>query len=207
MFLLLPFQLSWRHHSYEPGKPRQQRVSADLTNPARCKLSIIAEATAEMSLSLPVRRLLPHGEHFHPLVVRGTKVSKKVDSRRTEHWFVAANLLPLEQQVIGDAMLEKWDYCLRRLYVLKGQSLKMAVGYVLCFSTVGGGRCVDFGSFRRFLWKGRWLLELKLSLSHLQTRVFHQRSGSTSIRRSGIWISRIGLWSLGRSIIGLSHPR
>ena len=42
---------------------------------------------------------------------------------------VGVNVLPNEEQVIGKAMLEKWDYCLRRLFVLKGQSLKTAIGY------------------------------------------------------------------------------
>ena len=81
-------------------------------------------------------RLSPHSEHFHPTVVRGTKYSKKVDSRKAGHWFVAANLLPHEQQAIREGMLEKWDYCLRRLYVLKGQTLKTAIGYEPRFSVV-----------------------------------------------------------------------
>jgi len=56
---------------------------------------------------------------------------------------MGANVLPHEQQVIGGAMLEKWDYCLRRLFVLKGQSLKAAIGYASRFSTVVGGYDVD----------------------------------------------------------------
>ena len=47
---------------------------------------------------------------------------------------VAVNILPHEEQVIGNDMLDKWDYCLRRLFVLKGQSLKTAIGYVRSFS-------------------------------------------------------------------------
>jgi hypothetical protein len=43
---------------------------------------------------------------------------------------VGVSVLPHEDQFIGGASLEKWDYCLRRLFVLKGQSLKVAIGYV-----------------------------------------------------------------------------
>lgn len=47
---------------------------------------------------------------------------------------VAVNVLPHVEQVIRDGMLEKWDYCLRRLFVLKGRSVKTAIGYVSRFS-------------------------------------------------------------------------
>lgn len=65
------------------------------------------------------------------------------------------NVLPHEQQVIGDAMLEKWDYCLRRLFVLKGQALKTAIGYVPRCSTIYEGCNVDVDHFLHFLRIGR----------------------------------------------------
>jgi transcription factor 1 len=97
---------------------------------ARCKLSVIADATAELSLTLPQERLLPYVEHFHPLVHTAGKPSKKPVGRKVGHPMVGVSILPHEDQAIGVAMLEKWDYCLRRLFVLKGQSLKVAIGYV-----------------------------------------------------------------------------
>ena len=93
---------------------------------------MIADATAELSLSLPAERLLPYDEHFHPTVVKGVK--QKPNARMPGHPMVGVNVLPHEEQVIGNDMLEKWDYCLRRLFVLKGQSLKTAIGYVRRFS-------------------------------------------------------------------------
>lgn len=48
---------------------------------------------------------------------------------------VGVSVLPHEGQFIGGASLEKWDYCLRRLFVLKGQSLKAAIGYVRSLSS------------------------------------------------------------------------
>jgi len=64
---------------------------------------------------------------------------------------LGVSLLPHEQQVIGDAMLEKWDYCLRRLFVLKGQGLKTAIGYVPRCSTICEGCNADVDHFLDFL--------------------------------------------------------
>lgn len=108
-----------------------QRSSAGLTDIARCKLSVIADATANLSLSLPVGKLLPYDDHFHPTTPKVTKhgLLAKPEARRIGHPMVGVNILPHEEQVIGVSMLEKWDFCLRRLFVLKTQSLKIAIGY------------------------------------------------------------------------------
>jgi mitochondrial transcription factor 1 len=113
-----------------------QRSSAGPTDPARCKLSIIADATAKLSLSLPTQKLLPYDEHFHPTMRGGLNLPelKKPKSKEIGHTMVGANILPHEEQVITAAMLEKWDFCLRRLFVLKKQSLKAAIGYGRCLS-------------------------------------------------------------------------
>ena len=147
-------------------------------------------------MNLPVERLLPYDEHFHPTVVKAAKLGKsksaKPDVRKLGHPLVAVNALPHEQQVIGDAMLEKWDYCLRRLFVLKGQSLKTAIGYAsrFCFLTVCKVCNVDFLHFLRI---GRWHLGLRRSSSSSQTQTFHLKNGSTSKSKSGNWISKTGL--------------
>ena len=87
-------------------------------------------------MNLPAERLLPYDEHFHPTVPKTVRSgSSKSDVRKLGHPLVGVNMLPHEEQVIKEAMLEKWDYCLRRLFVLKGQSFKAAVGYALRFST------------------------------------------------------------------------
>ena len=63
---------------------------------------------------------------------------------------MGVNVLPHEQQVIGKAMLEKWDYCLRRLYVLKGQDLKTAIGYAPRSPSICDGHNADLYSFSTF---------------------------------------------------------
>ena len=117
--------------------PKQRSTAEPGTRSARCKLSVIAEASAGLSLNLPAKRLLPYDDHFHPTVIKSAKPvepsksdDRKSDVRKLGHPMVGVNLLPHEEQVIGTAMLEKWDYCLRRLFVLKGQTLKTAISYV-----------------------------------------------------------------------------
>jgi len=78
----------------------------------------------------------PYEEHFHPSI---SKVTKAGEAWKRRHPMVGANVLP---QVIVDAMLGKWDYCLR-LFVLKGQSLKTASGYASRFSIVCEGYNID----------------------------------------------------------------
>ena len=77
--------------------------------------------------------LLPYDEHFHPTTAKNAKpaLSKKPDLRKSGAPMVAVNVLPHEEQIMGNAMLEKWDYCLRKLFVLKGQSVKAAIGYAM----------------------------------------------------------------------------
>lgn len=97
---------------------------------------------------------------------------------------VGVSVLPREGQFIGGASLEKWDYCLRRLFVLKGQSLKAAIGYVRSLSS--SMACedydvdVDLGPPLFFPSRvGRWLRVLKPFSNLSQTRIFHLRNAST----------------------------
>jgi len=87
-------------------------------------------------LTLPVERLLPYDEHFHPTVPKNIRpvVSSRPEARKLGNPMMGVNVLLHEEQVIRDGMLEKWDYCLRR-FVLKGQSLKTAIECEQCFST------------------------------------------------------------------------
>lgn len=93
-------------------------------------MTIIAEATASCELALNSNRTSPFDNHFHPMQVRtappGGVVVKPHRSIGTP--FVAAQIIPHEHQAIGKGMLEAWDYCLRKLYVLKGSPLKSAIG-------------------------------------------------------------------------------
>ncbi|KAI0695531.1 S-adenosyl-L-methionine-dependent methyltransferase [Cytidiella melzeri] len=118
--------------SFVLGEWIWERVTAPAgKSPARCKVSVIAEATAQNELALKPSALLPYDDHFHPRTRKFQ--NSRPESRRLGHPLVAANVIPHEEQVIVPGLLDKWDYCLRRTFVRKGTPLKTAI------STLGPG--------------------------------------------------------------------
>ncbi|KAF8658323.1 hypothetical protein AX16_002091 [Volvariella volvacea WC 439] len=104
-----------------------KRVSASSESKTRCKLSVIAEATANYSEAVPYESLQPYEDHFHPARPSlSTPVEKKAN-KRPGNPFQAINIIPLENQVISRGRLDQWDYCLRRLFVKKATPLKSAM--------------------------------------------------------------------------------
>lgn len=94
---------------------------------------MIAEATAAYELSLETDQTSPFDDHFHPTQTRiapadgvATKLHRTLNTP-----FVAAQIIPHEHQAIEKGRLEAWDYCLRKLFVLKGSPLKSAIGYAI----------------------------------------------------------------------------
>lgn len=104
-----------------------QRVSASRKTLPRCKVSVIAEATADLQTAVRPATLQPYDNNFHP-VRSADSQTKKPESRRIGHSIAAVNVVPHEGQVITHGLLEKWDYVLRRLFVLKSTPLKKAIG-------------------------------------------------------------------------------
>ncbi|EIN11868.1 S-adenosyl-L-methionine-dependent methyltransferase [Punctularia strigosozonata HHB-11173 SS5] len=106
-----------------------QRISAPAGSNTRCKLSIIAEALASSSLAVPRDRLLPYDDHFHPTTSKmSPHQEKRPEARRIGHPHVVVNVTPKEHVAIAPGQLEKWDYVLRRLFVLKSTALRSAIG-------------------------------------------------------------------------------
>ncbi|TFK53582.1 S-adenosyl-L-methionine-dependent methyltransferase [Heliocybe sulcata] len=105
------------------GARMWKRISAAPATQDRCKVSVIAEATSAFAASLPPSRLLPYEEHFHPAFVRENRTGKE----KHHGPLISINTLPLAQQVIDTYSLEKWDFCLRRLFVLKRTAIGKAV--------------------------------------------------------------------------------
>ncbi|KAI0930327.1 hypothetical protein AcW1_009053 [Taiwanofungus camphoratus] len=103
------------------------RLSAKPHTRHRCKVSVIAEATATSELSLPPKSLLPYDDHFHPVTAKSGVSERRPESRRPGHPLVSINIVPHADQFITKGMLDKWDYCLRRLFVLKSTPLKRAI--------------------------------------------------------------------------------
>ncbi|KAL0956733.1 hypothetical protein HGRIS_002853 [Hohenbuehelia grisea] len=98
-----------------------QRLDAGPTSRTRCKVSVIAEAVADLQLALPTSQISPHNRYFHPSYNFTTKLPRQAAQ------FQAVTITPLAHQIITRKMLDKWDYCLRRLFVLKSQPLKQAI--------------------------------------------------------------------------------
>ncbi|OJT12292.1 Mitochondrial transcription factor 1 [Trametes pubescens] len=101
------------------------RLSAPPRDSRRCKLAVISEATADVKPAIDPAELAPYADYFHPVpVVAGVhkSVSKRIG--QPMHAFTA---IPYEEQVIQRGDTEKWDFCLRRLFVLKNTPLKAAL--------------------------------------------------------------------------------
>lgn len=103
-----------------------ERVSASTESLNRCKLSVIAQAVSSFAQQLSPEALIPCGRHFWPSsVVPGHKAIP----------MTAITMDPLERQIIEKGMLDKWDYCLRKLFVLKSKNLERAIGHLAPGST------------------------------------------------------------------------
>ncbi|KXN90833.1 Dimethyladenosine transferase 1, mitochondrial [Leucoagaricus sp. SymC.cos] len=95
-----------------------QRISAPPgNNVVRCKLSVIAQATASLEQSIPPEELTPYEEVFHPIHRR--------DSTSLD--FLSVTITPLQEQLIQKGLMDDWDYCLRRLFVQKAQPIKNSI--------------------------------------------------------------------------------
>ncbi|KAK0437545.1 S-adenosyl-L-methionine-dependent methyltransferase [Armillaria borealis] len=112
-----------------------QRVSGPLGDRLRCKLSVIAEATAKCEEALPFSETQPLEHHFHPAPSEAvmTKVGelrqtkKMIKGRRLGMPFQVINMVPRADVLIFPETLDKWDYCLRRMFVQKATPFKKAL--------------------------------------------------------------------------------
>ncbi|KAG6337090.1 hypothetical protein ID866_2001 [Astraeus odoratus] len=106
-----------------------ERISATTESFNRCKLSVIAQAVACFTRPLSPDALFPYDKHFWP------SSTLPGDTRFKATPMTAVTMNPLEEQVIIKGMLDKWDYCLRMLFVLKSTNLKRAIGHLAPGST------------------------------------------------------------------------
>ncbi|EIW83015.1 S-adenosyl-L-methionine-dependent methyltransferase, partial [Coniophora puteana RWD-64-598 SS2] len=100
-----------------------ERMSANMSNRARCKLTMMTKAAAEADLAVDPDLLTPPGDKFYP----GSVLHRSGKTRPVVP-MAAVNFLPHLKPSIKPGMVDKWDYCLRRLYVQKSTPLEKAVG-------------------------------------------------------------------------------
>ncbi|KAJ3763586.1 S-adenosyl-L-methionine-dependent methyltransferase [Lentinula raphanica] len=114
-------------HSCHTYSSEYQRLTAPPENNLmRCKLSVMGTATAEFQTKM-YDALQPYSEHFHPTLLKKPVDTAKFSNRRIGVPFHAAEITPLEKQVINPEKLDTWDYCIRRLYVRKATPLQQCI--------------------------------------------------------------------------------
>ncbi|KAG5651167.1 hypothetical protein H0H81_009631 [Sphagnurus paluster] len=106
-----------------------KRVTSGINETAtRCKVSIIAEASATITQALPFSALQPYDTHFHPVTpTGGMSPDLKRSSRAVGLPFHSMNVVPLERPHIEKGLTDAWDYVLRHLFVRKATELKSAL--------------------------------------------------------------------------------
>lgn len=85
-------------HLLQPHSDSIQRLSTPINNSARCKLTVIAEATSANSTSVPPEVLMPYDDHFHPS--QHSNITARTENKRVGTPFLAVDIKPLEKQVI-----------------------------------------------------------------------------------------------------------
>ncbi|KAG8899778.1 Mitochondrial transcription factor 1 [Tulasnella sp. 417] len=109
-------------------EPQWLRVSAPPLSKDRCKLSVIAQANADFSLSLPPDYLRPYNSFFYP---RGHDVTtKKLRDTTVGNNLMAVNFIPKVDPIIKSANSDEWDFLTRQLFVNKTLSLEKSISYL-----------------------------------------------------------------------------
>ena len=100
------------------SNPVVQRLTATFDQKERCKLTLIAEATAESSTAIPSEKLQPFDLHFHPArsPIPGAPDNRGYNSKRHSKPMQTASFVPLEDQVLRLPFLDirSIDSCHRR---------------------------------------------------------------------------------------------
>ncbi|KAL5638148.1 hypothetical protein ACGC1H_005004 [Rhizoctonia solani] len=126
-----------------------ERISSPPLRAARCKLTLIAEATADLTPALPQEILADYDKCFWPRSESMVGGKKKTPlPRRIGQPFVAVNIDPqaegsilsrdeakepqpqpviASEKPITRVTLDKWDYVLRQLFILKSTPLEKAI--------------------------------------------------------------------------------
>ncbi|THH09807.1 hypothetical protein EW145_g1765 [Phellinidium pouzarii] len=101
------------------------RARALPSSQAYCKVSVIAQAVSEIEEAIPTKDLSPYNNYFYPPT--GLQGEKRTANRPAGTPNAAINVWPLAKSRMEQGMLDKWDYVLRRLFVLRGTPMKRAM--------------------------------------------------------------------------------
>ncbi|KAH9855169.1 S-adenosyl-L-methionine-dependent methyltransferase [Lenzites betulinus] len=101
------------------------RLNAQPRSLRRSKLAVIGEATADFQETTDSTELAPYADRFHP--IPPASAASRAVSKKVGQPMHAITAIPYADQVIQRGDIDKWDYCLRRLFVLKTIPLKTAL--------------------------------------------------------------------------------
>ncbi|KAF8332103.1 S-adenosyl-L-methionine-dependent methyltransferase [Cantharellus anzutake] len=129
-----------------------ERLSSPLSSTTRGKLTVLAEATLDYTISVPMSAYKPYDDHLFPPPVRippsllskpkkePRRKKKEEDGtlgdeeggvtmafRRPGHPMVAVTMTPRRERIIEGDAIERWDYILRHLFVLKKSTVAKAL--------------------------------------------------------------------------------
>ncbi|KAF9482258.1 S-adenosyl-L-methionine-dependent methyltransferase [Pholiota conissans] len=94
-----------------------ERIKAPADTLARCKVSVMGQAVATFQENVPPEALQPHGDHFFPYRAGAIPLSE-----------VVVTITPRANSVIPPGDLDLWDYCLRKLFVMRATPLEKCIG-------------------------------------------------------------------------------
>jgi hypothetical protein len=78
---------------------KSQRMKALPGELARCKVSVMTQAAAEITETLPFGQLQPYGDHFHPIRITGTPKEGPLEPRGFGSPHAALTATPKVDQV------------------------------------------------------------------------------------------------------------
>ncbi|KAF5326395.1 hypothetical protein D9611_000498 [Ephemerocybe angulata] len=100
---------------------------------ARCKVSVMTQASVEISVPFSGKELVPAVDHFYYPTARPLGPFSTPKDGASEQLQQPLRLLPLEKPAIKPNSLEFWDYVLRNLFITKATPLSK------CISGLGPG--------------------------------------------------------------------
>ncbi|KLO18360.1 S-adenosyl-L-methionine-dependent methyltransferase [Schizopora paradoxa] len=147
-----------------------ERTSADIKSGTRCKLSVIAEAVSDCTKVVPSSDM-HYNEHFYPPTGVDDEVpakkKRKSAGRQSGVPYVAVNVEPRAKSFIKPGLLDKWDFILRKLFVLKASPLQKGIPSIapgaaslmsILKNHIPGGNCLDTEKQIRRLTVEDWAL-------------------------------------------------
>ncbi|KAG9008232.1 Mitochondrial transcription factor 1, partial [Tulasnella sp. 427] len=110
-------------------EPQWLRISAPATSRDRCKLSVIAQANTDFTLTMPPESLQPYTSYFFPKGHDPGK-GKKLKDTAVGHNMIPVQIVPKAEPLITSTDSDDWDFLTRQLFVNKTLSLEKSISYL-----------------------------------------------------------------------------